>query len=87
MCPLGFQLGSIAFMRLLLAVFQAGALVILQQAVLAAEVALTEAAVADNSLRRLAALLGGATDSLGSHGVWSRRQFEGGEKTKGSTAE
>lgn len=34
---------------------------------LAAEVALAEGAVSNNSLRRLSALAGGATDSLGRH--------------------
>lgn len=41
---------------------------VLQQAVLAAEMALAEAAVADDALRGLSALLGGASDALGSHG-------------------
>lgn len=40
---------------------------VLEQAVLAAEVAIAEAAVADDALGGLLALLGGAADALGRH--------------------
>lgn len=62
--PLGLQLGSVARMGLLLAVFQAAALVILQQTVLPAEVAVAKGAVADDALSRLSALLGVAAKLL-----------------------
>jgi hypothetical protein len=59
------------------AVFETAALVILQQTVLAAEVALAEAAVTNNELGSLAALGGVATDLLSSHdGRWVRRLCE-----------
>lgn len=48
-------------------VFEALALVVLQQAVLAAEVALAEAAVSDDALRRGGALLEVAAVPLGRH--------------------
>lgn len=65
---LGFELGGVAGVGLRFAVFEAAALVILQQTVLAAEVALAEAAVANNELGSFAALGGVATDLLSSHG-------------------
>lgn len=64
---LRFQLRSVALVRLLLAVFESTALVVLQQPVLAAEVAVAEAAVTNNTLGRLSTLLGTASDLLGSH--------------------
>jgi len=63
------ELCGVALVRLLLAVFQAAALVILEQAVAAAEMALAEAAVPDDALGGLLALLGGAADLLGRHDV------------------
>lgn len=50
-------------------VFETTALVILEETVLAAEVALTEAAVADDALSRLLALLCGTADALAGHDV------------------
>lgn len=49
-------------------VFETGALVVLEEAVLAAEVAVAEAAVADNALGRVTALLEVAADLLLRHG-------------------
>lgn len=54
-------------MALLLAVLQAFALVVLEHAVLAAVVAAAEAAVADNGLCAILAVLEGAADLLGRH--------------------
>ena len=54
-------------MRLRLAVLQPRTLVILQHTVLAAEVALAEAAVADDALRGFFAVFEGATNFLGGH--------------------
>lgn len=65
--PFSFQLGSIARMGLLLAVFQAAALVIFQQTVLATEVAIAECAVSNDALGSLSAVLGVATELLGRH--------------------
>lgn len=48
-------------------VLETAALVVLQEAVLAAKVTLAEAAVADNALGGFPALLGGATESLAGH--------------------
>jgi hypothetical protein len=65
--PFGFELRSVALVRLLLAVFQARALVVFEQTVLAAKVAVAEAAVSDDALGGFPALLGVAANSLGSH--------------------
>jgi hypothetical protein len=54
-------------MALLLAILQTLALVILQQPVLAAEMATAEAAVAYDSLRGVAAYFETAADLLGRH--------------------
>lgn len=54
-------------MRLLLAVFQTAALVVLQQTVLAAEVAVAKGAVTHDALSGLSAVLGGATELLSRH--------------------
>jgi hypothetical protein len=55
-------------------VFQAAALVVLQQAVLPAEVAVAKGAVADDALSRLSALLGVAAKLLGHDGRELRRR-------------
>jgi hypothetical protein len=54
-------------------VFQASALVILQQAMLCAVMSLTESAIADDPLRGISAILEGATRLLRGHVcvVWS----------------
>lgn len=54
-------------MALLLAVLEALALMVLEHAVLAAVVPAAEAAVADDALRRVLALLERAADLLGRH--------------------
>lgn len=54
-------------------VFQAGALMVLEKAVLAAEAAVAEAAVADDALRGLAALLVRAAQLAGRHAAAQRR--------------
>jgi len=66
-CSFGVKLCSVPVVRLLLAVFQAIALVVLQQAVLATVVPVAESAVADDSLGSLLAVLVGAADLLGRH--------------------
>lgn len=53
-------------------VVQAGALVILEQPVLAAEVAVAEAAVPRDALRLVLAILEGASDLLGRHFLGER---------------
>lgn len=58
---------SIPLMAFLLAVLEAVALVVLQHAVLAAVVAAAEAAVADNGLGAILAVLERAADLLGGH--------------------
>ena len=63
--PLTLELLLVALLVLLLAVFQPRAAVRLQHAVLAAKVAGAEAAVADNALRCVAAVLEAAADLLG----------------------
>lgn len=65
--PLAIQLGRIPLVALLLAVLEPLALVVLEQAVLPAEVARAEAAVADDALGGVLALLEGAPDLLGGH--------------------
>lgn len=59
-------------MTLLLAVFQAAALVILQHAMLAAVVAVAETAVADDALGRFLAVLVGAANLLRGHAAKKR---------------
>jgi hypothetical protein len=63
--PLALKLLLVALLVLLLAVLQPGAAVRLEHAVLAAEVAGAEAAVADDALRGVAAVLEAAADLLG----------------------
>jgi hypothetical protein len=63
--PLALKLLLVALLVLLLAVLEPRTAVRLQHAVLAAEVAGAEAAVADNALRRVAAVLEAAADLLG----------------------
>lgn len=65
--PLSLKLSSITCVRLLLAVFQTAALVVFQQTVLAAEVAVAKGAVTHDALSRLSAVLGGATELLSRH--------------------
>lgn len=60
-------------MTLLLAVFEAVALVVLQEAVLAAEMPVAEAAITDDALRRVLALLVAAADLLGWHAAAQRQ--------------
>jgi len=66
-CPLAIQFGGIALMALLLAVLQSVALVVLEHTVLGAVVAAAEAAVADNGLCAILAVLEGAADLLRGH--------------------
>jgi hypothetical protein len=65
--PLTIQPLRIPLMALLLTVLEALTLMILEQAMLPAEVACAEPAVPDNALRRVAALFETATDLLGRH--------------------
>jgi len=67
LCSFGVKLRSVPIVRFLLAVFQAIALVVLQQAVLATVVPVAESTVADDSLGSLFAVLVGAADLLGGH--------------------
>jgi len=67
LCSFGVKLRSISVVRFLLAVFQAIALVILQQAVLATVVPVAEPAVADDPLGSFPAVFVGAADLLGWH--------------------
>lgn len=59
-------------MALLFTVLESLALVVLQQPVLAAKVTRTEAAVADDALRRISAVLVTAPDFLGRHATTQR---------------
>jgi len=63
--PLALKLLLVALLVLLLAVLQPRAAVRLQHAVLAAEVTRAEAAIADDALRCVAAVLEAAADLLG----------------------
>ena len=63
--PLALQLLLVALLVLLLAVFQACAVVRFEHAVLAAEVARAESAVTDDALRSITALLEAAADLFG----------------------
>jgi hypothetical protein len=64
---LGIQLIRIPLMALLLAILETLALVVFKHAMFAAVVALAEAAVADNGLGAVLAVLEGAADFLGGH--------------------
>ena len=55
--PLGVQFDRISVVRFLPAVFQAAALVILQQAVLATVMSVAKSAIANDALRRSSTLL------------------------------
>lgn len=71
--PLTLQLLLIPLLILLLAVLQARTAVRLQHPVLAAEMAIAEAAVADDPLRRVAAVFETAADFLGASAAdWQR---------------
>lgn len=70
LCALGLELCSVALVRLLLAVFQTIALVVLEETVLSAEVTVAEAAVSDDALGSVLALLEGAADLLLRHVGW-----------------
>lgn len=59
-------------MTLLFTVLESLALVVLEQPVLAAKVTRTEAAVADDALRRISAVLVTAPDFLGRHAATQR---------------
>ena len=70
---LAVELVCVAGMAFLLAVLEALALVVLKHAVLAAVVAAAEAAVADNGLGTVLAVLEGAADLLGRHAAAQRQ--------------
>lgn len=63
--PLALELLLVALLILLLAVLEACAVMRFQHAVLAAEVARTEAAVADDALRGVTAILEAAANLFG----------------------
>ena len=65
--PLGIQLIRIPLMTLLLAVLEPTTPMILQHAMFATEMALTEAAIAHDALRRVLAVLEVASYLLGRH--------------------
>lgn len=69
LCALAVQLIGIAGVGLLLAVFQTGAGVGFEHAMLGAEVAVAEAAVSDNALSLFLALLEGASGLARRHFV------------------
>ena len=69
LCALAVQLIGITGVGLLLAVFQTGAGVGFEHAMLGAEVAATEAAVSDNALSLFLALLEGASGLARRHCV------------------
>lgn len=74
LCPLGLELCGIALVRLLLAIFETGALVVLQESVLRAEVAVAEPAIPNNPLRGSLALLECATRfhrHVGGRSIWA----------------
>jgi hypothetical protein len=73
-CPLALQLLLIALLVLLLAVLQARAVMWLEHAVLAAEVTSAEAAVADDALGGVAAVLETAADLLRSAAADRQRE-------------
>lgn len=70
--PLFLETLRIPLVALLLAVLEAGALMVLQQAVLPAKVTGAEAAVADDALRRVLARLEAASNLLGRHTTTQR---------------
>jgi len=67
MCSFGIKLRGVTIVRFLLAVFQSITFVILQQTMLATVMAVAEAAVADDALGTLFAVLVCAADLLGWH--------------------
>lgn len=71
--PLAVELVSVPLVALLLAVLQSLALVVFQHAVLAAVVTTAEAAVADDRLRFVLAVLERAADLLGRHSAAQRQ--------------
>jgi len=72
MRPFGVELRSISIMRLLLAVFQTVALVVLKQAVGSAVVAIAEPTVPNDSLRPLFTIFVCTADLLGWHAAAER---------------
>lgn len=70
---LAVELAGVALVALLLTVLKTLALVVFQQAMLAAKVAIAEAAVADDALRRILALFEIAADLLGWHSTAKRQ--------------
>lgn len=68
------ELVGVPLVALLLAVLKALALVVLQEAVLATEMPVAEAAVADNALCGVLALLVAAADLLGRHATAQRQR-------------
>lgn len=75
--PLGVQLVGVSGVGFLLAVLQTAAGVCFQHAMFRAEVAVAKAAVADDSLGGLLALLEVASGLAGSHGGQLRRERRG----------
>lgn len=71
---LAVELNRIPLVGLFLAVLEALALVVLEQTVLAAEMAVAEAAVTDDALRRVLALLVAAADLLRGHAAAHRQR-------------
>jgi hypothetical protein len=76
--PLALKLLLVALLVLLLAVLEPRAAVRLQHAVLATEMARAEAAVADDALRGVAAVLEAAADLLGPAAADGLREVDGG---------
>ena len=70
--PLAVELVRIPLVALLLAVLETLALVVLQQAMLAAEMPIAEPAIADDALRRVLAIFVAAADRLGRHAAARR---------------
>ena len=70
--PLAVELVRIPLVALLLAVLETLALVVLQQAMLAAEMPIAEPAIADDALRRVLAIFVAAADLLGRHAAAQR---------------
>lgn len=75
---LAVQLVGVALMTLLLAVLQSTTLVIFQHAMLPAELALAEGAVADNALGLIFAVLECTSDLL-----WSAAAYRNGDVNRG----
>jgi hypothetical protein len=81
---LAVELVGIPVVALLLAVLESLALVVLEHAMTTAVSALAEAAVADNGLRAVLAVLEGAADLLGRHAAAEREgEVESGIGTDG----